>query len=582
MNTTINNVTEMFLSIITVQIFVVIASSLSGLVNGLIIGNYLSQTAMAALGLVIPMTSFLAGISTIVSGGAGILCGNYMGRGDKKKINQVYSSSIIMLVVVGIVLTVIGIVFAEPLAYLFGATSETVLDTAIYIRGISIGTIPTLLLPCIIVFLQMCNKSTFSLILTILMAVFNALFCLADIHLLNGNIFGIGIATSLSKYATLLIALIYLQKHKELIEFKMNLFDKRMVLDITRIGSPSSLAGILYSIRNVFINKFAAATAGTIAVNSLAILSSCGGFFDAFNIGVISTLTMLASVFIGEKDSDSLKKLIKTTCIIGLSFAFIKLVVVYAFGRNIVMAFGADTAVADSATRLLQLYTWSAPLNIITGALVGINQNLGRVSFCNVMYMFNCIITPLLCCVFLSRYIGIDGVYSCYYIAEIVTISIIYCVSCIKAKKLITNLNDLFSLDKTLNNTEKYSMTIRNTDDVINLSEKIEEFLKANGIDSRRAMFAGLCMEEMSGNVVEHGFIKDNKENTVDAFVHVENDEITLRLRDNCVPFDPNSRKDIVDPEDPCKNIGIRMISKIAKEMNYQSTFGMNVLTIKL
>ena len=95
-------------------------------------------------------------------------------------------------------------------------------------------------------------------------------------------------------------------------------------------------------------------------------------------------------------------------------------------------------------------------------------------------------------------------------------------------------------------------------------------------------MMAGLCMEEMVGNVVEHGFIKDNKENSVDVFAYVENDEVSLRLRDNCVPFDPNTRKDIYDPEDPCKNVGIRMVSKIAKEMNYNSTFGMNVLTIKL
>ena len=49
-----------------------------------------------------------------------------------------------------------------------------------------------------------------------------------------------------------------------------------------------------------------------------------------------------------------------------------------------------------------------------------------------------------------------------------------------------------------------------------------------------------------------------------------------------CVPFDPKSKLKIVDTEDPVKNIGIKLVSKLAKEMNYQTTFGMNVLTIVL
>ena len=62
----------------------------------------------------------------------------------------------------------------------------------------------------------------------------------------------------------------------------------------------------------------------------------------------------------------------------------------------------------------------------------------------------------------------------------------------------------------------------------------------------------------------------------------MENDEVLLRLRDNCVKFDPHTKLEMYTNDDPTKNVGIKMVSKIAKEMNYQTTFGMNVLTIKL
>ena len=86
----------------------------------------------------------------------------------------------------------------------------------------------------------------------------------------------------------------------------------------------------------------------------------------------------------------------------------------------------------------------------------------------------------------------------------------------------------------------------------------------------------------MVANIVDYGFEMDNKENIIDVFTIVENDEVFLRIRDNCKPFNPNDLSSIIDENDSIKNIGIKIVSKIAKHMNYQSTFGMNVSSIKL
>ena len=89
-------------------------------------------------------------------------------------------------------------------------------------------------------------------------------------------------------------------------------------------------------------------------------------------------------------------------------------------------------------------------------------------------------------------------------------------------------------------------------------------------------------MEEMAGNIVEHGFTKDNKKHRIDAFVSVEENDVSMRLRDDCVPFDPYEKLKMYQDDDPTKNIGIKMVTKLAKEMNYQVNFGMNVLMIKI
>ena len=576
------NILELYFKLLPVQIFLVIASGLSNIINGLVIGNLLTASAMIALGYVGPFSYLLAAVATIVSGGSGILCGKYMGTGEADKVNSVYSNALIVSGVLGAILSVVCFVFASPIASLLGAQAETLTDTILYVRGISLGIIPLLMIPALMTFLQMCNKSNFSLFSTILLAVFNTVFGLASIKVFNGGIFGIGVATSLSRWATLLVMFIYIRMQKNLVRFNPKGFEKEIVKNMVLLGSPASLAGILYSIRNMFINKYAYATAGDDAVNSLAILSSAGCFYDSFNVGVLNATMMLASVFVGERDSRSLKDLIVISVVVGELLVILKLLISYLFGSNIAMMFGAQGDVIPMSKDLLILYAWSAVPNMITVTLMAVYQSLSRVSFCNLLYPINCIIVPLICCAVLAPIMGIKIIWALYFWAEIATLIVFYINACIQKKGVANSIDDILYLDSNFDTANKYSISIDKIDEVVTVSKYIQNFCQQNGIDSKRAMLSGLCMEEMAGNIVDHGFKKDNKKNTIDVFACVENDEVLLRLRDNCVPFDPHSKLQMYTGDDPLKNIGIKMVSKIAKEMNYQTTFGMNVLMIRL
>ena len=56
--------------------------------------------------------------------------------------------------------------------------------------------------------------------------------------------------------------------------------------------------------------------------------------------------------------------------------------------------------------------------------------------------------------------------------------------------------------------------------------------------------------------------------------------ETVIRLRDDCKPFDPMRQLEEQSSDDPSKNVGIKLISKLSKNMTYQKIFGMNVTTI--
>ena len=56
--------------------------------------------------------------------------------------------------------------------------------------------------------------------------------------------------------------------------------------------------------------------------------------------------------------------------------------------------------------------------------------------------------------------------------------------------------------------------------------------------------------------------------------------KLILRLRDNCAEFDPTARAKAMETDESGKNIGIKLVYKIAETVDYQNLLGMNVLTI--
>ena len=126
---------------------------------------------------------------------------------------------------------------------------------------------------------------------------------------------------------------------------------------------------------------------------------------------------------------------------------------------------------------------------------------------------------------------------------------------------------------------QRLDISIHNAEEVTQTSQLVMDFCKRVGISSRGSVFAGLCMEEMAGNIVEHGFT-DGKKHMVDVRVVNRKDGLLLRIKDDCKAFNPKEKLALIDPEDVTHNIGLRMVQRLAREMSYSNVLGLNVLTI--
>lgn len=576
-----HNIRETFFKLLPAQIFSVITSSLGGIVNGIVISKYLTATDMVALGFATPLTMINSVVATIVSSGARIVCGEYIGRGEKKKINETFSISIKCLFIIGIILTAGGLVFATPVVKFAGASDVSLVSAAAYIRGISIGAIPTIITPCLMIFLQMENDSNYALMSAVILAVVNFILSLLAMKNIGVNMFGVGLITSISQYIVLTILIIRFVTKKNLPRYK-NTKNLKLAKEIIIIGLPNALETFLYNTRNSILNKFALDIYGEPAVQALSILTSSAGPYDALNVGVASTLMMLQSVYIGEKDREAVKQAIRTATNIGVLIGLAKVAVVILFVDKIALLYNADIEVLQLTRDLYINYSLSAPLNMIVGNICNTHQALKRIKFVNIVLTFNAFIVPLGYVLVFKGIIGITAVWNCYWVAEVVSLLILYVSACIVKKGYVHGYGDMLRVEDDIKIETSKAISIKKIEDVINVSQEIQLFCKENKISNKKAMMAGLCCEEIAANIIEHGFTKCKNKNgkIIDIYVGVDNEDINIRIKDNAVAFDPHIK--LNENDDPTKNIGIKMVSKLAKHMKYQNTFGLNVLSIEL
>ena len=159
----------------------------------------------------------------------------------------------------------------------------------------------------------------------------------------------------------------------------------------------------------------------------------------------------------------------------------------------------------------------------------------------------------------------------------------IFLTACKFHGRLTFKLEDYLLLPDDFGAVEgrQLDMTVTDKAEVLGLSECTQNFCEAQDIDERRSMFAGICIEEMAGNIVDYGF-DDGKKHFVDVRVIVDGERVIIRIRDDCRPFDPKKQAELYRSEDPTAHIGIRLCRKIATEFNYVNVLKLNNLIIKI
>ena len=116
------------------SVIMMIFTSIYGVVDGLFVSNFVGKTPFAAINLVMPFIMVLGGMGFMIGTGGTALVAMVLGEGRKELANRYFSMMVLVTLLLGAVLTAVGILFIRPVVHFLGATDAMMEDCVCYGR----------------------------------------------------------------------------------------------------------------------------------------------------------------------------------------------------------------------------------------------------------------------------------------------------------------------------------------------------------------------------------------------------------------------------------------------------------------
>ena len=584
-NTNAQLISKTFFRLLPIQILLALVSSVNGAISGIFGSNFVGASVMSAIGLYAPIAMFLMAASMVFVGGSQILCGKYMGRNEPEKTQDTFTLSI--LTVTGFSLLTCVVLLLSVFTNLTRVfTSDTITREALnkYILGQVIGILPLMLGQLLPAYLSIENQSRRTTISGIVCILVNVLGNLLFVVVLKMGAFGLALASAAGLWALLGVQAVYFLSGKSFFRIDHKANDWRGSLDIIKIGYPGALSNVYQAVRGIILNAIILQFVGTIGLSSFAASDSILRLFWTIPYGMIVVSRMLMSLSIGEEDRKSLADVMRTAMYkcVPLMCCVSALIILCAVPFTRMFYRDPADPLYGMTVNAFRIIPFCMPLSIICMHFACYAQASGKQFLIHLLSLLDGVVCVAGFSALLVPALLMDGVYIAYVLNGVVCVIAIVAYSWIVRRQFPRNMEELMVIpdDFGVSEKDRIDISVRDLSEVMDLSQQVIDFCASHGIDGRRGYFSGLFLEEMAANVVVHGFGKDKKSHSVDIRVVHRHDDIILRIKDDCVPFDPTERIEIFDPEDKIKNAGIRMVYKVAKDIRYQYILGLNVLTI--
>lgn len=417
-------------------IIMMIFTSIYGVVDGLFISNVVKGEAFASVNLIMPAIMIVGTIGFMFGTGGSAIISKTLGEGDNKKANRYFSMLVYLEIILGIIFTIIGLIFLEPIAKLLGATNEMMADCLTYGRILFIGMTAFILQNSFQSFLVVAEKPGFGLIISIIAGVTNIILDFFFVYVFKLGVAGAAWATITSQVVGAIIPLVYfMRKNKTPLKLGKTKFELSPIVKTCTNGSSEMVTNLSMSLVNILFNMKLMKLVGSNGVTAYGIIMYVGFLFVGTYVGYSVGSAPIIGYHYGAGNKDELKSLLnKSLKLLGIT-AVVMTLLAELFARPLASIFVSyDKDLLNLTINAIRLYSLSYIISWFNIYASSFFTALNDGFISALISFLRTLVFQIIVILILPELIGINGIWLSVLTAEILAL-IVSLVCFIKNKK---------------------------------------------------------------------------------------------------------------------------------------------------
>ncbi|EDQ95735.1 putative efflux protein, MATE family [Intestinibacter bartlettii DSM 16795] len=404
------------------SIVMMVFTSIYGVVDGTFVSNFVGKTPFAAVNLVWPFLMILGAFGFMIGTGGSALVAKTLGENKKEDANRYFTMLITLVVILGILLTIFGLIVVRPLSYALGARGQMLEDCVTYGRTLMIFNTAFMLQSVFQSLFITAEKPRLGLIMTVAAGLTNMVLDALFIAVFKWGLVGAALASGLSQCIGGILPLIYFlsSKNDTPLKFVKTKMEGKVLLKACANGASELMTTVSSSLVSMLYNFQLMRLAGQNGIAAYGAVMYVEFAFIAVFIGYSIGTAPIVSYHYGSENHNEVKNMLqksfKIMSILGITMMVLAQILASPLAKVFV---GYDKQLFDMTVhgfRLFSFYFILAGINIYASSFFTALNN-GMISA--IISFSRTLGFETLAVIILPIFLQLDGVWLAITVAEI-------------------------------------------------------------------------------------------------------------------------------------------------------------------
>ena len=355
-----------------------IAQQLYSTVDSIVVGKYVGDNALAAVGSSSPILNLLLVLFMGISVGAGVMVSQFFGAKNRRELSITIGNCITLTALASLIIMVVGALGIRPLLELLN-TPESIIDWCdSYLMILIMGIAGCAYYNILCGILRGLGDSISALLYLLVATVLNIILDLFFVATLHMGVAGVALATVIAQAISAVLCVIKLCKMKDI--FDMGVSNLKIsghhTMTIIRLGLPSGLTQAIFSLAMIIVQSLTNSF-GELVIAANVIIMRVDGFAMMPNFSFGTAMTTYAGQNVGARRYDRVEQGSRQGTLIAVITSTVITGLILIFGKYLMGIFTDTTELVNLSANMMRILAVGYIAMAVTQCLSGVMRGAG-------------------------------------------------------------------------------------------------------------------------------------------------------------------------------------------------------------